>query len=80
MSYMWFTLVGTFITIAVGLLVSYITGFNKPSEVNRDLLTPVIHRFLPEPQSLEMKTKHLNEDVSACFNLVPLCAIYLGYD
>lgn len=62
MSYMWFTLVGTFITIALGLLVSYITGFNKPCEIDRDLFTPIIHRYLPKQQSLEMKAKYLEED------------------
>ncbi|CAH0390612.1 unnamed protein product [Bemisia tabaci] len=48
-SYMWYGLIGLFITISVGLLVSNLRPDSK--KVDRDLLSPVIYRFLAEDKS-----------------------------
>ncbi|KAJ8955547.1 hypothetical protein NQ318_001377 [Aromia moschata] len=46
LSYLWYTLVGTFITIFVGLLVSYITKFQDPRDVDPRLLAPFVRKFV----------------------------------
>ena len=48
LSYMYYTALGCVTTIVIGSIVSYLTGCNKKSPVHRDLLSPVIHRFLNE--------------------------------
>ncbi|XP_075990715.1 sodium-coupled monocarboxylate transporter 2-like [Anticarsia gemmatalis] len=48
LSYLYYTLVGMIVCIIVGSVVSYFTQPNDPAMVHRDLLTPVIHRWLPE--------------------------------
>lgn len=70
MSYLWYTSIGVFTCIIVGLIVSFITGANDPCEVDPDLLTPVIHRWLPkkiktvseETKSEEQKFIHYTEN------------------
>ncbi|XP_030757152.1 sodium-coupled monocarboxylate transporter 2-like isoform X2 [Sitophilus oryzae] len=52
-SYMYYTAIGAFLAIILGLVVSYLTGFNKEKEISRDLLSPVIHRFLKNKQTFE---------------------------
>lgn len=49
LSYMYYTLVGAFTAIAVGILVSFATGGNKKA-VHRNLLSPVIHKLLAKPE------------------------------
>ncbi|XP_063224315.1 sodium-coupled monocarboxylate transporter 2-like [Bacillus rossius redtenbacheri] len=55
MSYLWYNLIGTLTVLVVGLAVSFLTGPVDPRDVSRDLLTPVIHRFLPEEASRRHK-------------------------
>ncbi|KAJ8670314.1 hypothetical protein QAD02_001573 [Eretmocerus hayati] len=50
LSYHCFSGLGTVIVIVVGMIVSFVTGPQKPSSINKDLLSPVIHKWLPEPQ------------------------------
>ncbi|XP_038216722.1 sodium-coupled monocarboxylate transporter 2-like isoform X2 [Zerene cesonia] len=50
LSYLYYTFIGMTVCIITGAIVSYFTQPNNPAMVHRDLLTPVIHRFLP-PQS-----------------------------
>ena len=47
MSYIWYTLLGTVVTIVVGLIVSFITGATKPEEINPGLICPVFDELLP---------------------------------
>ncbi|XP_011304939.1 sodium-coupled monocarboxylate transporter 2-like [Fopius arisanus] len=49
LSYHWFAGLGTVIVILVGGFMSWLTGPTNPANVDRDLLSPVIHRFLPKP-------------------------------
>ncbi|XP_046667009.1 sodium-coupled monocarboxylate transporter 2-like [Homalodisca vitripennis] len=62
LSYMWYSLVGTATTLLVGMAVSWWTGFTDPATVDRDLLTPVIHRFLP-PTSTPATSTQNNADL-----------------
>nr|CAD7449788.1 unnamed protein product [Timema bartmani] len=47
MSYLWYSIIGTLTAIIVGLIVSFMTGPRDPRSIDPDLLSPVIHRFLP---------------------------------
>ncbi|CRK86766.1 CLUMA_CG000598, isoform A [Clunio marinus] len=45
-SYLWYTLVGSFICIIVSLIASYILGPNKPSDLNPNLLAPFVRKLI----------------------------------
>ncbi|KAJ0183865.1 hypothetical protein K1T71_000288 [Dendrolimus kikuchii] len=47
LSYLYYTLVGMMVCIIVGIITSYFSQPNDPAMVHRDLLTPIIHRWLP---------------------------------
>lgn len=47
-SYMYYTMIGAVTAIVVGLIVSKFTGSNKNKIIERDLLSPVIYRFLKD--------------------------------
>ncbi|KOB73472.1 putative igf2 mRNA binding protein [Operophtera brumata] len=47
LSYLYYTLVGMIVCVIVGTITSYFTRPNDPAMVHRDLLTPIIHRWLP---------------------------------
>lgn len=36
------------------MIVSWLTGMNKPSEMDPDLLSPVIHKYILYPNEKEM--------------------------
>ncbi|PVD39578.1 hypothetical protein C0Q70_02213 [Pomacea canaliculata] len=53
-SYIWYGMYSVIIVIVVGLLVSFVTGPTKPSEINPWLICPIFDilppfKFLPEP-------------------------------
>ncbi|KAK0078829.1 hypothetical protein PV325_002052 [Microctonus aethiopoides] len=50
LSYHWFTGLGAAVVIIVGIIVTFITGPKDPADIDRKLLSPVIHRFLPVPK------------------------------
>jgi hypothetical protein len=52
-SYTLYTMIGVATAIVVGLVVSFLTKPNNLEDVDSDLITPVIHRFLPS------KIKHI---------------------
>lgn len=52
-SYTLYTMIGVATAIIVGMVVSFLTKPNNSEDVDPDLLTPVIHRFLPS------KMKHI---------------------
>ncbi|VDI50310.1 Hypothetical predicted protein [Mytilus galloprovincialis] len=47
MSYIWYVGLGMLIHIVVGLLVSFLTGPTKPSEINPGLICPIFDELLP---------------------------------
>lgn len=53
LSYMYYTVLGCFTAIIVGVVVSYLSGRNKNKKIHRDLLSPVIYRFLKDEQFIE---------------------------
>ncbi|XP_076753748.1 sodium-coupled monocarboxylate transporter 1 [Xylocopa sonorina] len=50
LSYHWFTGLGTIIVIIVGAFISWWTGPTNPSSIDKRLLSPIIHPFLPKPK------------------------------
>ncbi|XP_066991697.2 sodium-coupled monocarboxylate transporter 1 [Anabrus simplex] len=58
-SFMYLNMIGCFIVLIVGVVVSYITGAKDLRDVDRDLISPVLHRWLPErskPQEFDKAT------------------------
>ncbi|XP_034950469.1 sodium-coupled monocarboxylate transporter 1-like [Chelonus insularis] len=51
LSYHWFAGLGTVTVVLVGGIVTWITGPRNLENIDRDLFSPVIHRFLPETKS-----------------------------
>ncbi|KAL6258811.1 hypothetical protein P5V15_010757 [Pogonomyrmex californicus] len=47
LSYHWVAPIGTLAVLVVGGIVTWITGARDPSSIDRNLLSPVIHRWLP---------------------------------
>jgi hypothetical protein len=45
---LWYTGIGVFTAITVGLLVSFATGANRIEDINPLLISPVVRRFLPD--------------------------------
>uniref|UniRef100_A0AAR5PFT8 Sodium/solute symporter n=1 Tax=Dendroctonus ponderosae TaxID=77166 RepID=A0AAR5PFT8_DENPD len=45
-SYMYYTPLGTIGAIAIGLVVSYLTGYNKGKKLDKDVFSPVVQRLL----------------------------------
>lgn len=44
-SYIWYSAIGFLTTITLGMLGSFVTGFENPGNVNTDLLSPPIRNF-----------------------------------
>ncbi|XP_070158852.1 sodium-coupled monocarboxylate transporter 1 isoform X3 [Polyergus mexicanus] len=47
LSYHWVAPIGTLVVLVIGGLVTWITGARDPSSIDKNLLSPVIHRWLP---------------------------------
>lgn len=46
-SYFYFTLVGISVTIAVAMVVSFLTGANRLEDADPELFSPVVAHYLP---------------------------------
>ncbi|XP_055918900.1 sodium-coupled monocarboxylate transporter 2-like isoform X2 [Eupeodes corollae] len=59
-SFLWVGPIGMLTVLFVGTIVSFLTGPTKVSKLDADLLSPVIHRFLPKEcfinQTVEVNT------------------------
>jgi len=58
LSYLRYTLIGVLTAITVGLLVSFLTGANKPQDVDPRLLSPAIRRFISYEPKHKQKFVH----------------------
>ncbi|CAH0402025.1 unnamed protein product [Chilo suppressalis] len=63
MSYLYYTLVGMTVCIMIGTIVSYFTQPNDPAMVHRDLLTPMIHRWLPAQDPRARRPRLTQHDI-----------------
>lgn len=66
LSYMYYTALGTVTAITVGLLVSYLTGRNRNRKVHRDLISPVVYRFMEVEEANGDCNNHVNESGESC--------------
>lgn len=64
-SYIWYTLLGALITIGVATIISTVSGFNDPREMNSKLFAPFVRKCLrlnsekrEEPVGIETEVKH----------------------
>lgn len=48
LSFHWVSPIGMFSVIGVGTAVSYLTGALKDEDIDPQLISPVLHRFLPK--------------------------------
>lgn len=67
-SYLWYTLVGSSICIIVSLIASYITGPNKPCELNPNLLAPFVRKLI-RPRSEEAASNKAENVIELSFRL-----------
>lgn len=65
LSYLWYTAVGAATAVAVGLLVSFLTGANDPLNVDPDLLAPTARRLLGLPDDKGRKGRKDSDDAEA---------------
>lgn len=63
MSYMYYTVVGTLIGVSIGMIVSMVTDPPDLANMDRRLISPYMHRFLPEPPIIFMEELKLVEPV-----------------
>lgn len=67
LSFHWINPIGIFSVIIVGTVVSYLTGGRKTDEIDPELISPVIHRFLPldtfANYGMASKSKRLRENM-----------------
>ncbi|XP_050456946.1 sodium-coupled monocarboxylate transporter 1-like [Cataglyphis hispanica] len=62
LSYHWVAPVGTLVVLVIGGLVTWITGAMDPSSIDKNLLSPVIHRWLP-------RQKYQNDINELCMSI-----------
>lgn len=60
-SFYLYTFFGTFVTIIVGLIVSFLTGAQDPATIDPDLITPILHRWVlpPKNKRIRIKSTHI---------------------
>lgn len=67
LSFHWINPIGIFSVLLVGSLVSYLSGGRKAEEIDPELISPVIHRFLPADSfsnfGMSSKSKRLRENM-----------------
>ncbi|XP_033223744.1 sodium-coupled monocarboxylate transporter 1-like [Belonocnema kinseyi] len=56
-SYLWYSAIGCLVTVFVGVVVSFVTGFQDPSELDYDLLSPPIKHLLGPPTKSRSSSK-----------------------
>jgi flagellar biosynthesis protein FliQ len=72
-SYTLYTMIGVTTAIVVGLVVSFLTKPNNLEDIDTDLITPVIHRFLPS------RTKHTELQTCTRVSHMTLSFIHMSH-
>ncbi|KAK2577149.1 hypothetical protein KPH14_003309 [Odynerus spinipes] len=62
-SFMYFTMIGTLITIIVGIIGSYVFGNVNLAEIDPNHITPIMQRFLPRKDYKEVPLNSMPEEV-----------------
>jgi hypothetical protein len=76
-SYMWYVFIGSSITIIVALVVSFLTGANKPENMNPKLFAPFVQKLIlakiermkAKPTELGMM---LNNESVKCISIISI--------
>ncbi|CAH0557553.1 unnamed protein product [Brassicogethes aeneus] len=55
-SYIWYSMIGFLVTVVLGMIGSFVTGYQDPKDVDADLISPPVMNFL---MSLSNATKEL---------------------
>lgn len=67
LSFHWINPIGIFSVVIVGSIISYLTGGRKIEQIDPELISPVIHRFLPADTfsnyGMASKSKRLKENM-----------------
>lgn len=67
LSFHWINPIGIFTVLIVGSIVSYLTGGRKNDQIDPELISPVIHRFLHEDSftnyGMASKSKRMRENM-----------------
>jgi sodium-coupled monocarboxylate transporter 8/12 len=50
-SYLWYTMLGSSITIIVSLIASYLIGFNDPAKMDEKLFAPFVRKLIKRSKS-----------------------------
>lgn len=61
-SFYWYPIIGAFIVIFVGLLVTWISKEENPKKYDKDLYSPVIHRLVPKRYDIISQHIHNKEE------------------
>lgn len=62
-SYVYYPVIGALTVIVIGLVVSFITGPNKPSHMDPDLFSPVIQKYLKTEYDIVEEIKLMKKRV-----------------
>ncbi|XP_062554542.1 sodium-coupled monocarboxylate transporter 2-like [Armigeres subalbatus] len=65
MSFVWYSTVGTFLVFLIGIPVSYFTGSQDLSRMHAKLISPLVHRWLPNEitkNELVLKSSKVNSE------------------
>lgn len=64
-SYVWYSMIGCMLVVFIGIIVSFITGYKKPSDVNPRTVNPLYNflckRFLPKTLHDKFLVKSIEE-------------------
>lgn len=60
-SYLWYTFFGALISIIIALAVSYVTGFNRLSDMDPNLVAPFLRKYIKKskPQFANNQVKNV---------------------
>lgn len=60
-SYLWYSAIACSTVVTVGLIISYLTGKQDPSELNPDVISPLVKKLTCCFQQKELKIAHLQD-------------------
>jgi hypothetical protein len=62
-SYMYYSLLGILISVVIGVLVSFLTGMNDPTDIDSRLLAPFLRKYFKKTPSAERQVHSFKFDV-----------------
>ncbi|KAI4499240.1 hypothetical protein M0802_005500 [Mischocyttarus mexicanus] len=62
-SFMYFTMIGSMITVVVGIIGSYAFGTVDLTQINPDHISPIMRRFLPRKEYVQVSLKPIQDEL-----------------